>query len=507
MATINESTWNPIKLGTGGTKEGYKINAYSVSSSWYNKILDNTGNRYNRLRRYDQADKSSVEIARALDILAEDISSMNADDNEPIYIHFPDDAKVKKTTLKLMETTLASWMKRSGFEEKFFDRVRYLLKYGAKFFKKNPDGTLKHLHTERFVGYILSEADEDIVTHYIYDPNAPRIDEYGKNIQKNFAGGGAREKDYEIIPIDDLFIMKIGEGPFGESVIEKVYRTWRQMSLLEDAIVIYRVTRSIERRVYYIDVGNLQGPKREAAIERQRLRLMQKQTARGTDITTEYDPHSTTEDIFIPTNSTGKGSRVETLPGGQNLGEVGDLQWFAKKMAAGLRIPQSMVDVQSDDERHTYNDMRVGQHYQIEMRYMGYIKRFQKILESCMYKLFEDFAKNRGIEIPEEACLKITQSMSFALYKEIEINQALMNVYSSTQQFESLSKRYALQKYMNFDQEELQLNEYQKLREKGLADDVIKKMPQEHIENIVYGDGSKGKEYGLEAEAGGGRGW
>ncbi len=249
-------------------------------------------------------------------------------------------------------------------------------------------------------------------------------------------------------------------------------------------------------------MGNLQGPKREAAIEKQRLRLMQKQASKNNNLTTEYDPHSTSEDIFIPTNSTGKGSRIETLPGGQQLGETGDLQWFAKKLAAGLRIPSSMIDTHQEEQQGgQYTDMRVGQMYQIEMRYMGYIKRFQRRFAASLKENFVRFCHDREIVVPDDMIFRINEPMSFALYKEIEINQTLLNVFNSTLQINTLSKKYSLQKYLNMDQEELRYNEESKLREMGIAEDVIKKMEPADVENIVYGTMTPklAKKYGLEA--------
>ena len=489
-----ESAWNPITLGT--SKGGYTITNYAVSTSWYNKVIDGSGDRLARLRRYDEADVCSVEISRGLDILAEDVSSTNADDEIVFEIEYPDESKVNKTTIKTVEAMLEIWGERTQMLPRFFDRIRKTLKYGATFYQKNSDGSVKELFTERMIGYILDANDETKVTHYIYDPQAPLICDC-KNNKKTLTPTVANPERFVVFPVDDLIVLKVGDLPFGESVIEKVYRTWKQMSLLEDAIVIYRVVRAPERRVYYIDTGNLQGPKREAAIERQRLRLMQKQVNKDGNVASQYDPHSTSEDIFIPTNSAGKGSRIETLPPGQNLGETGDLEWFAKKMAAGLRIPYSMIDGQNESQSQ-YTDMRVGQVYQVEIRYMGYVKRFQRYFAEVLKCEFIEFSRKRDVVTPPDMKFIIRAPASFATYKEIELNQTLLNVYNSTLSISSLSKKYALQKYLNMDQEELQYNENMKLLEKGITEEQIKKMDRETIENIVYGDGRLGKKYGIE---------
>ena len=495
-----ESTWNPVKIGGGSG--GYTINNYAVSSGWYNQHIDAGGARTAKLRSFYNADCDSIEISRALDILAEDISSSNADDNDIFYIDYPDDTKVKKTLMKTVNSVLGMWNNRTEMDIEFFNRVRDTLKAGSSFFKKNEDGTLTKLYQERFVGYILSENDEDYVTHYIYDPTLPRIDQGGKNNINKSLVSTARDK-HQIIPVDEMLIMKVGDGPFGQSVIERVYKIYRQLSLLEDSVIIYRVVRAPERRVYYIDVGNLQGPKREQAIERQRLRLMQKQINKAGQTTTEYDPHSTSEDIFIPTNSTGKGSRIETLPGGQGLGEMGDVEYFAKKMAKGLRIPSSMTD---EEQPNQFNDMRVGQVYQVEVRYMGYVRRIARFFERTLSKHFREFAMNRGVIVPDDAKFKISESMSFSMYKEMELNQTLLNIASSTMSFEYLGKKFVLQKYMNLDQEEIQQNEDYKLMEMGIPAEKLKDMTEEERSNLVYSQQKNPaimKKFGLESEEGG----
>lgn len=304
MANKTEKTWKPVSLKKIANDEPYKINNYSVSSDWYNRIIDNTGSRYNRLSQYNDADCKSVEISRALDVIAEDISSCNADNQEFFIIDYPDDSKVKRSVIKTMERMKDLWEKRTDFDDKLFNRVRDTIKYGATFFKRNVDGTLTRLPTERFVGYVLANSEDEKITHYLYDPSITKIGHehkvsgvFGNNSIKSNKSG------YEKYSVDDLLILKVGNGAFGESLIEKVYRTWKQMDMLEEAVLIYRVVRAPERRVYYIDVGNLQGAKREQAINSQRMRLMQKKVGRNAHVEVEYDPHSSQEDIFIPTNS------------------------------------------------------------------------------------------------------------------------------------------------------------------------------------------------------------
>ncbi|MBG24016.1 MAG: hypothetical protein CMF22_11240 [Idiomarinaceae bacterium] len=504
-----EHKWKPVRVaggsGSGSNKDtGYSISTTSVSSNWYNKQIDVSGNRKTRLQRYYTMDRTSVEISRSLDILAEDISSANADSEEIFNLQYDENTKYPRTVIALLEQMKDLWSERSRMHDEAFSRVRNTLKYGMTIYTREADGNLKYIRPERIVGHILDEHDDTKVTHYIVDPSAPLMqseDSKRSTFDPARNHDQSTEKKHRVYAVEDLVVLRIGDGPYGESVLDTVFTVWKQMTLIEDAIVIYRVVHAPERRIYYIDTGNLQGPKREQAIERQRLKLMQKQVNRNNQMTSDYDPHSTSESIFIPTNSMGKGSRVETLQGGTNLGELSDLEYFTKKMAAGLRIPSSMIDTQTD-QQNQFSDMRVGQVYQVEMRYMGHIKRISRIFARELNKDFIKFCEDREVEVPKTVKLVFNDPSSYAKYKEIEVQQQLLNLASATTQFPSLSKRFVLEKFMMMDEEEIIKNEEEKLREKGLDSKTIKSMPREHIDNLVYGDGSVGDKYGIKPPEG-----
>lgn len=494
MNNIHEVTWKPVDLSSRGSGGARVITSSDVSTNWYKQALDSGGQRRQRLENYNTADTCSVLIARALDILAEDISASNADDDESIIIDYPDDAKLTKRQIENTSDKLEVWKTRTEMEKNIFMRVRNTLKYGITFYLKGIDGTLTPIPTEQIVGYVLSTDDDDEVTHYIKDRNAEPLQCSGRLTRKRQIF--QQDARYEFIEIDKLVVFKIGNTPFGKSIIERVYRLWKQTTMLEDAILIYRIVRSPERRVFYVDTGNLQGAKREAVIEKQRLRLMQSKKQKGGDVVSDYDPQSMAEDIFIPTNAQGRGSKVEVLQGGQGLGDLEDLKYFAKQLASGLQVPHSMLDPDSAGESQ-FNDARVGQIYQSEMRYMGHVKRFQRQFAEILEANFLEFCSARDFTVDKEAIFRFAESLSFAQYKQMELDQASLNVFNSTTQATSLSARFTLQRFMNLTHEEIEYNERCKLLERGVPEDKLKDIPDEVVMNIVYGDGSKGGKWGV----------
>lgn len=502
---IYEHRWNPVSIGSNGFKSASADAASSeyTGTSWYNSYITNEGDRKTRLKRYDLMDRESIEAGRALDIIAEDISSSNADNEEAIKLEFETDTKLLKSYIKMITYGLQVWKDRIKFEENAFDWARELVKYGGIFFLKRPDGSLKKIRPEQLVGYILSKEDDTQVTHYIIDKDADFLDlkENPLKFAHKSHSNNAKTTSYDHISIEDMVVIKRGTTPFGESILERGYSIWRKLKLLEDAVVIYRVVRAPERRVFYIDVGRQPEKKHKAIIDRYKLQMRQRQLMKNGQTTTEFDPHSTTEDFYLPTTSSGRSSRIETLQGGQQLGEMSDLTYFARKFAASLRIPPSMTDTQNEGyDRDNYSDMRVGQVYQVEVRYMGFINRDKKKLERALREHFKWFMFQRDVILEDEVDLVIPESHNFALYKDIEVNQSLLNVFSTTTQIQQMSPRYAMMKYLNMDQQDLIENEMLSLSEKGVSKDVIKTMTEEEIHNIVYGDGRLGEKYGLSAE-------
>ena len=121
-------------------------------------------------------------------------------------------------------------------------------------------------------------------------------------------------------------------------------KVYKQKELLEDAIIIYRIQRAPERRIFYVDVGNMPSHMAMSFVERVKNEIHQRripsQTGGGVNIMdTTYNPLSINEDYFFPQTAEGRGSKVETLPGGTNLGEIDDLKYFTNKLFRGLRIP------------------------------------------------------------------------------------------------------------------------------------------------------------------------
>lgn len=483
-------TWKPV---TGGTQTSSSFSPAASSSmgnsSWYNNLVEFGGQWDERIAKYRNMDMTT-DITRALDIIAEDISSENADDDSLFELGFEDD--IKETQLKTINKTLRIWEKKTQLDYKFYNHSREMLKYGIVLFESKSDGSLHKLKTDRIKGYILDPKNDEIVEYYLYDREGAYKTDNGTEIFKpKTQTRSSAVTEVERIPAKKLMILKTGDSPMGESILEKVYRVWRQLQLLEDAVVIYRIVRAPERRVFYIDIGKMPAHKAETYIEKVKNKMRQRQivSADG-NVESDYNPASTQEDYFLAQSGEGRGSRVETLPGGDNLGRIEDMQFFNKKLAMAMRIPPSYLDSYADNDSGAQNnDGRLGTAYIAELRYAGYIKRLQKFISKEIFTNFRKFSKKFGTELPDDLEFTIAPPQSFAIYKQNELDNILLNAYSSADGMDPLSKRESLKRYLQMDEDEIVENEFAKLLEMGFPEKFINGMKVEVKYNVLYGDG------------------
>jgi hypothetical protein len=249
--------------------------------------------------------------------------------------------------------------------------------------------------------------------------------------------------------------------PFGNSILEQVYKVFKQKELLEDAIIIYRIQRAPERRVFYVDVGNMPQHMAMAFVEQVKNEIHQRRipssTGGGNNIMdTTYNPLSINEDYFFPQTAEGRGSKVETLPGGTNLGEIDDLKYFTNKLFRGLRIPSSYLPSGPDESAASYQDGRVGTALIQEYRFNEYCKRLQRYVSSTFDREFKIFLKWRGFEIDNGSFeIRFTEPQNFTKYRMSEVDASRISTFSNLEQYGYLSKRFLMTRYLGMTEEEM----------------------------------------------------
>jgi hypothetical protein len=173
-----------------------------------------------------------------------------------------------------------------------------------------------------------------------------------------------------------------------------------------------------------------------------------------------YNPLSINEDFFFPVGQDGRGSSVDVLPGGQQLGEIDDLKYFNNKMARGLRVPSSYLPTGPDDSDRALTDGRVGTALIQEYRFNQYCERLQALICQKLDDEFKMFMRWRGFNIDAGLFnLKFNPPQNFASYRQSELDNTRITAFQALEQLPYMSKRFMMERFLGLTQEEIQKNE------------------------------------------------
>jgi len=533
--------------GTDGTK-------YSHYASHLPEVYIGHPNRTERYGQYETMDIDS-EINAALDILAEFCTQVNSENGTGFDIYFNENPT--ESEVEIIKKQLLNWNSLNDFNKRLFKIFRNVLKYGDQVFIRDPE-TFKWFWTEmnKVTKIIVNESEGKKPEQYVIKDINPNFESLTatantfadpgqqgdlyknrgyiqpSNIYDGSGGATAqgrfdRALNEKAVEADHIVHASLTEGldpnwPFGNSILEQIFKVFKQKELLEDAIIIYRIQRAPERRVFYIDVGNMPSHMAMSFVERVKNEIHQRRipskTGGGVNIMdTTYNPLSTNEDYFFPQTAEGRGSKVDTLPGGTNLGEIDDLKFFTNKLFRGLRIPSSYLPTGIEESPGAYNDGRVGTAMIQEKRFNEYCMRLQRLVASTFDREFKMFLKWRGVEIDNGTFeLRFNEPQNFSSFRETEMDAARIGTFTSLEQYPYLSKRFLMERYLGMSEEEMLMNTKLWREENadisvesdlpsmrsvgvttgGIQSDMDQFTPEEPIEDEIPGDDGGGEEGG-----------
>jgi hypothetical protein len=496
VATSSNPTgsYSPLSGRSVGSQPGPARSNYS---SYLPDVYVGSPNRIERYGQYNTMDLDS-EVNAALDILAEFTTQQNKQNKTPFIIDFK--TKATNSEVTIIQQYLQQWCKLQKFETRIFRIMRNIFKYGDQFFIRDPETKkLFHIDPAKLTKIIVNESEgkqpeqyvikdfnlnfKDMVATTPYQTNGNVTgggDGYLQggvrgmvgNTTTSTAGGRFQLDQTNEIAIDAEHVvhLSLSEGldlnfPFGNSLLEIVFKVFKQKELLEDAIIIYRVQRAPERRVFYIDVGNMPSHLAMQFVERVKTEIHQRRipsAAGGSQnvIDSAYNPLSINEDYFFPQTAEGRGSKVDTLPGGTNLGEIDDLRYFTNKLVRGLRIPSSYLPTGAEDASAQYNDGRVGTAYIQELRFNTYCERLQNLIIEPLNQEFKRYLLEKGVNIDVAMFdIRFQTPMNFAAYRQSEIDNARVPTFSQMSAIPYVSNRFALKRFLGLSEEEIAENE------------------------------------------------
>ena len=269
----------------------------------------------------------------------------------------------------------------------------------------------------------------------------------------------------EFIPMDQNQIMYVNSGVYNETknfvipFLENARRPYRQLSLIEDAIVIYRLVRAPERLVFNVDVGNMAPPKAEAYLKK----LINNYWSRKTfdvdqnDVVKKFNPQSMLDAFWFARRQGSEGTSVDQLAGASNLGELADLMYFIKKLYRALKVPSMRIDPQDSVEPGGTSMLRE------ELKFARFIIRQQQRFAAGLKKGYITHLTLMGIfeklELNEQNIeIEFNVPTNFYELREHQRLELKTSNYGNLAADEFVSATYAQKKYLGWKDRDILAN-------------------------------------------------
>ena len=223
------------------------------------------------------------------------------------------------------------------------------------------------------------------------------------------------------------------------SYLHKAIKPVNQLRMIEDALVIYRISRAPERRIFYIDVGNLPKAKAEQYLKDVMNRYRNKLVYDATtgEIRDDRNHMSMLEDFWLPRREGGRGTEITTLPGGSNLGEIDDIQYFQKKLYRSLNVPISRMESDAG-----FSLGRTTEITRDELKFTKFVQRVRKKFVPMFTDILKTQLLLKGIiapedwpEIQEHVQYDFLQDGHFAELKDAELLEGRLNSLQTVENY------------------------------------------------------------------------
>ena len=260
------------------------------------------------------------------------------------------------------------------------------------------------------------------------------------------------------------------------SYLHKAIKPVNQLRMIEDALVIYRISRAPERRIFYIDVGNLPKIKAEQYLKDVMNRYRNKLVydASTGEIRDDRNHMSMLEDFWLPRREGGRGTEITTLPGGSNLGEIDDITYFQRKLYRSLNVPVSRMEAE--------NNFSLGRSTEItrdELKFTKFVQRLRKKFTPLFTDILKTQLVLKGVitledwdNMKEHIQYDFLQDGHFAELKEAEILRERLDMLGNIDSYIGtfFSKKWVQKNVLNMT--EYEINDMQKEINKEAGEDV-----------------------------------
>ena len=407
----------------------FKMSAYEdVYSSLRSDYYQNQ-NRMDRYADFDQMEYSP-EISSALDIYADEMTTFSI--YRPILDIICSNQEIKSVVESLLYNVL-------NIEFNLYGWARSMCKYGDLFL------------------YLDIEQDDGIKNTIGLPANEiERLEGEDKNnpnyIQYQWNNAGLTLENWQVGHFRVLGNDKF--APYGTSVLDGARRIWRQLTLLEDAVMAYRIVRSPDRRVFYIDVGGIPPEDVEQYMQRVMTQMKRNQIVDVDSgrVDLRYNPFSVEEDYYIPVRGGESGTKIDTVSSGQYTGEIDDVKYLRDKLFSALKIPMSYLS------RGEGSDEDKGTLAQKDIRFARTIQRLQRSIVSELEKIAIVHLFTLGYRGNDLLSFKLALNnpSRLAELQELEHWKARFEAADGASNSNYFSRRWVSKNILNINEEEFQ---------------------------------------------------
>ena len=436
--------------------------------------------RRSRYKEYEQMDEYP-EVGAAFDVYADDCTQR--------------DTQHKRWTVKTESPEVVAEVNRLfehiKLDNVYFDICRNTVKFGDCFIEliadiNNPQAGIQRIKVLN-PNYILRVEDEygylkaflqQIPDKITGDTALGGLDNYGSQ----------GTKDSKFVELDKhqiihfrLFTSDPKFYPYGKSVAAYGVQTFRSLRMMEDAMLIYRLARAPERRIFYVDVGNLPSSKAEMFIERVKEKFKKEKYYRNRGMDARYNPLAADEDYFVPIKGN-QGTRIETLPGAQNLGEVTDVSYFRDKLLAALKIPKDFVSVDKDKSAERKANLS-----ELDVKFARAVARVQHDVETGLEILAKRHLalKNFPQALINKLRIELPDPSDRFTQRKLQIDEMRLRIIQGVSQTQLFPKDYVYKEYYDMSEGDIAIVKQQLKQE---SEDAA--YQQQELEQISPGAGT-----------------
>jgi len=304
-----------------------------------------------------------------------------------------------------------------------------------------------------------TEVIDRIETFYLYNEKLTNNNVQSPQLMGSYAGGVKLSEDSVVHLTSGLF------DPAKSTVLSylhKAIRPMNQLRFVEDATVIYRVSRAPERRVFYVDVGNMPRNKQEQYLKDIMTKYRNKLTydAGTGEIRDDRKHMSMLEDFWMPRRGEGKSTEITTLPAGQNLGQMDDVLYFEKKLYRALNVPVSRLESQQGFTLGRSNEITRD-----ELKFDKFVDKLRSRFSTLFDELLARQLALKGIctldewnTFKQDIRYDFIKDNNFTELKEAELLQNRLNMLATVQPYigQFYSRRWVQENVLQFDENDIE---------------------------------------------------